>query len=66
MAYDEGECNDLLYCVAASLIGHDGEAVGAIGVSMVKPIAIGSPEHISRVAAEVRAAAQAMTAALGG
>lgn len=66
VAYDEGEYNGVLYCVAAPVIGRDGDAVGAIGVSMVRPIAVGSPEHIARVAAEVRAAARAMTAALGG
>ncbi|HHZ09628.1 MAG TPA: IclR family transcriptional regulator [Rhizobiales bacterium] len=66
VAYDEGEYNGVLYCVAAPVIGRDGDAIGAIGVSMVRPIAVGSPEHIARVAAEVRAAARAMTAALGG
>ncbi len=66
VAYDEGEYNGVLYCVAAPVIGRDGVAVGAIGVSMVKPIAVGSPEHIAHVAAEVRGAARAMTAALGG
>lgn len=66
VAYDEGEYNDVLYCVAAPVMGRDGEVVGAIGVSMVKPIALGSPEHIRQVAGEVRAAARAMTAALGG
>ena len=66
VAYDEGEYNGVLYCVAAPVIGRDGGAIGAIGVSMVKPIAVGSPEHIAHVAAEVRAAARAMTAALGG
>lgn len=66
VAYDEGEYNGVLYCVAAPVIGRDGGAIGAIGVSMVKPIAVGSPEHIAHVAAEVRTAARAMTAALGG
>lgn len=66
VAYDEGEYNGVLYCVAAPVIGRDGDAIGAIGVSMVRPIAVGSPEHIARVSAEVRAAARAMTAALGG
>lgn len=66
VAYDEGEYNGVLYCVAAPVIGRDGVPVGAIGVSMVKPIAVSAPEHIADVAAEVRAAARAMTAALGG
>ncbi|CAG1002326.1 HTH-type transcriptional regulator XynR [Rhizobiaceae bacterium] len=66
VAYDEGEYNGVLYCVAAPVIGRDGDAIGAIGVSMVRPIAVGSPAHIAHVAAEVRAAARAMTAALGG
>ena len=66
VAYDEGEYNGVLYCVAAPVIGRDGGAIGAIGVSMVRPIAVGSPEHIAHVASEVRAAARAMTAALGG
>lgn len=66
VAYDEGEYNDVLYCVAAPVIGRDGAAIGAIGVSMVKPIAVTAPKHISQVAAEVRGAARAMTAALGG
>lgn len=66
LAYDEGEYNDLLYCVAAPVIGRDGTAIGAIGVSMVKPIAVGAPEHVAFVAAEVRSAARAMTATLGG
>lgn len=66
VAYDAGEYNGVLYCVAAPVIGRDGAAIGAIGVSMVKPIAVSAPEHITRVAAEVRAAARAMTAALGG
>lgn len=66
VAYDEGEYNGVLYCVASPVIGRDGVAVGAIGVSMVKPIAVSAPEHIVHVAAEVRGAARAMTAALGG
>lgn len=66
VAYDEGEYNGVLYCVAAPVIGRDGVAIGAIGVSMVKPLAVSAPEHIAQVAAEVRGAARAMTAALGG
>lgn len=66
VAYDEGEYNSVLYCVAAPVIGRDGVAVGAIGVSMVKPLAMNAPEHIAHVAAEVRRAARAMTAALAG
>jgi DNA-binding IclR family transcriptional regulator len=66
IAYDDGEYNGVLYCVASPVIGRDGEAIGAIGVSMVKPIARESPEHVALVATEVRAAARAMTAALGG
>jgi IclR family acetate operon transcriptional repressor len=66
VAYDDGEYNGVLYCVASPVIGRDGVSIGAIGVSMVKPIAMEAPEHVARVAAEVRAAARAMTAALGG
>ena len=66
IAYDDGEYNAVLYCVASPVIGRDGEAIGAIGVSMVKPIALEAPEHVALVATEVRAAARAMTAALGG
>ena len=66
IAYDDGEYNGVLYCVASPVIGRDGEAIGAIGVSMVKPIALEAPEHVALVATEVRAAARAMTAALGG
>lgn len=66
VAHDDGEYNGLLYCVASPVIGRDGEAIGAIGVSMVKLIALESPEHVALVATEVRAAARAMTAALGG
>lgn len=66
VAYDDGEYNGVLYCVASPVIGRDGGAIGAIGVSMVKPIAVEAPEHIAHVAAEVRAAARAMTASLGG
>lgn len=66
VAYDEGEYNSVLYCVAAPVIGRDGVPVGAIGVSMVRPIAVSAPEHIAEVAGEVRGAARAMTAALGG
>ncbi|TXL70907.1 IclR family transcriptional regulator [Vineibacter terrae] len=66
VAYDNGEYNGVLYCVASPVIGRDGDAIGAIGVSMVKPIAIEAPQHIAKVAMDVRAAARAMTAALGG
>lgn len=66
IAYDDGEFNAMLYCVASPVLGHDGTAIGAIGVSMVKPIAIEAPKHVAHVADEVRAAARAMTASLAG
>lgn len=66
VAYDNGEYDEMLYCVAAPVLGRDGTAIGAIGVSMVRPIAVEAPRHVEEVAMEVRKAARAMTASLGG
>ncbi|MBL8580837.1 MAG: IclR family transcriptional regulator [Rhizobiaceae bacterium] len=66
VAHDDGEYNAVLYCVASPVLGQDASPIGAIGVSMVRPIALQSPDHIAQVAAEVRTAARAMTVAMAG
>ncbi len=66
IATDDAEYTDLLYCVAAPVFGGDGLPVGAIGISMVHPIAMREPARIARVAAQVRRHAEALSMALAG
>lgn len=63
-ALDDAEFNDWIYCVAAPVTGASGEALCAIGVSMFRPTIIDDANRRSMVIAEVRDAAQALSAQL--
>jgi DNA-binding IclR family transcriptional regulator len=65
VAHDNAEYHEVLYCIASPVIGLGGLPLGAIGVSMVHPLAIKRPEKIRRVTEIVRAVARDLTAALG-
>lgn len=65
LALDDGEYNEMLYCVASPVLAADGSAIGAIGVSIVRPLAIQQPEHIARVCDAVRHEARALSTLLG-
>lgn len=63
-AVDDAEFNDWIYCVAAPVSGASGEVLCAIGVSMFLPTIITDANRRSMVIAEVRDAAQALSAKL--
>lgn len=66
IAHDDGEYDPDLYCVAAPIFSRGERPVGAIGVSMVRPIAKGKEGHISMVVGQVRECAVRLTTCLGG
>lgn len=66
IALDDAEYNPLLYCVASPILGSDGAAIGAIGVSLVHPIAVRDPKRVAEVKRQVRASARALTQAFAG
>jgi DNA-binding IclR family transcriptional regulator len=66
VALDDGEYDEMLYCVASPVFVQDGTPLAAIGVSIVHPLAAQRPEHLARVREHVRRHARALTAAIAG
>lgn len=66
VAVDDAEYNPVLYCVASPILGSDGTAIGAIGVSLVHPLAVREPKRVADVKRRVRDCAQALTRAFAG
>lgn len=56
----------LVYCVASPILGSDGAAIGAIGVSLVHPLAVRDPGRVGDVKRHVRDCAHALTKAFAG
>ncbi len=66
VALDDAEYNPVLYCVASPVVGSDGTAIGAIGVSLVHPLAVRQPKRIAEVKRKVRRCARELTRAFAG
>jgi DNA-binding IclR family transcriptional regulator len=66
VALDDGEYDEMLYCVASPVLAADGSPLAAIGVSIVHPLAVQRPEHLAHVREHVRRHARALTAAIAG
>lgn len=64
-ATDDGEYNEMLYCIASPVLAADGSAIGAIGISMLRPLAIQQPERIAGICRFVRREAGALSALIG-
>jgi IclR family acetate operon transcriptional repressor len=66
VAVDDAEYNPVLFCVASPVLGGDGATIGAIGVSLVHPLAVREPRRITEVKHLVRRCAHELTRAFAG
>lgn len=66
VAVDNAEYSELLICLAAPLLGRDGEVLGSIGISMVRSLMPRVPRRLRDLMAAVRASGQRASAAVAG
>jgi IclR family acetate operon transcriptional repressor len=64
LAYDDGETNPQLCCIAAPIFDGTGYPVGSIGISMIYPLFPGGPRAQTNFIAAVSQTAQEISAAI--
>jgi IclR family acetate operon transcriptional repressor len=66
VAIDPGEYHDLLMCIAAPLLGGEGQVLGSIGISMIRPLFRQTPGRLKHLAEAVIACGARASAELAG
>jgi IclR family acetate operon transcriptional repressor len=66
VAVDDGEYNELLTCLAAPLLGPNGEALGSLGISLVRSLIPRAPRHLRQLMSAVRGCGELASSALAG
>ena len=64
LAHDDAEHDPVLYCLAAPVLGREATVVGALGVSLVHPLALRDPAWLEQIGTQVQHHARALGAAL--
>lgn len=66
VAHDDGEYDPVLYCIACPVIQQSGLPLGAIGVSVVRPLILQDSDQVRQLVEKVRAVALEFTTHLCG